>query len=236
MVSALGPLFRTAGHTVHTKFGISASAGLWRGDVGIRNYLRDHAGSRSLVFDLSITHNRYGSSSHPLQNGRLTHPQDIDAPLQITAQRKINRYRQQYADNQNISFLPAILSTSTRMHGEFLRLLFLQARSALQCHWHAIATQPIGLVPFQARGILPVIEEQSRTRRGQSCGVTDQPQYRGLCDHNSSSRPSAHPFMRERRAGKWGWRRRWRRFGWSRGGVGFRLERGGREGVERNSC
>jgi hypothetical protein len=42
--------------------------------------------------------------------------------------------------------------------------------------------------------------------------------------------------MRERRAGKWGWRRRWRRFGWSRGGVGFRLERGGREGVERNSC
>jgi hypothetical protein len=36
-------------------------------------------------------------------------------------------YRQQYPDNQNISFLPTILSTSTRMHGEFLRLLFLQA-------------------------------------------------------------------------------------------------------------
>jgi len=90
MVSALGPLFRTAGHTVRTEFGISASAGLWRGDVGIRNYLRDHAGSRSLVFDLSITHNRYSSCSHPLQNGRLTHPQDIDAPLHISAQRKIN--------------------------------------------------------------------------------------------------------------------------------------------------
>jgi hypothetical protein len=34
-------------------------------------------------FDLSITHDRYGSSSHPLQNGRLTHPQDIDAPLRL---------------------------------------------------------------------------------------------------------------------------------------------------------
>ena len=52
------------------------------------------------------------------------------------------------------------------MHGEFLRLLLLQAppgdRGAHHCHWRAITTQPIGLVPFQARGILPVAEEQSR--------------------------------------------------------------------------
>jgi hypothetical protein len=94
----------------------------------LRNYLRDQAGSRSLVFDLSITHERYGSSSHPLQNGHLTHTQDIDASLHITAQRNINALRQQYAHNQNISFLPAILITSTRMHGKFLRLLILQAR------------------------------------------------------------------------------------------------------------
>jgi hypothetical protein len=45
-------------------------------------------------------------------------------PLSLAAQRKINSYRQQYADNQNISFLPAIMSTSTRMHGEFLLILF----------------------------------------------------------------------------------------------------------------
>jgi hypothetical protein len=45
-------------------------------------------------------------------------------------------------------------------------------RGALHCHWNAIATQPIGLVPFQARGILPVAEEQSRTRGGQSGGIT----------------------------------------------------------------
>ena len=40
-----------------------------RGDVEIRNYLRDQAGSRSLVFDLSIAHERFGSSSHVQQNG-----------------------------------------------------------------------------------------------------------------------------------------------------------------------
>ena len=108
-----------------------------RGDVEIRNYLRDQAGSRSLVFDLSVTHERFGSSSHPQQNGLLTHPPDLDAPFRLAAQRKINNYRQQYADNQNISFLPAIVSTSTRMHGEFLRLIFLQAYRETEAHFTA---------------------------------------------------------------------------------------------------
>jgi hypothetical protein len=46
-------------------------------------------------------------------------------------------YRQQYADNQNIFFLPAIVSNSTRMHGEFLRLLFLQAHRETEAHFTA---------------------------------------------------------------------------------------------------
>ena len=40
-------------------------------------------------------------------------------------------------DNQNISFLPAIVSTSTRMHGEFLRLLFLQDHRETEAHFAA---------------------------------------------------------------------------------------------------
>jgi len=55
MVGALAPLLRTAGHTVRTEHGVTASAGQRRGDVELRNYLRDQAGSGSLVFDLSIT-------------------------------------------------------------------------------------------------------------------------------------------------------------------------------------
>jgi hypothetical protein len=46
-----------------------------------------HAGS--LVFDLSITHDRFGSSTHVHQNGLLSHPQDLDAPLRLAAQRKL---------------------------------------------------------------------------------------------------------------------------------------------------
>ena len=70
------------------------------------------------------------------QNGLLSHPQDLAGPMRVAAQRKIitiNTYRQQCADNQNIPFLPEIVTTivrtSCRMHGEFLRLLFLQGHT-----------------------------------------------------------------------------------------------------------
>ena len=43
----------------------------------------------------------------------------------------------EYADNQNISFLTAIMTTSSRIHGEFLRLLFLQAHRETTAHFHA---------------------------------------------------------------------------------------------------
>ena len=144
--------------------------------------------SRSLVFDLSIAHDSFGSSCHVLQNGNLTHPQDLDGPLRVAAQRKINAYGQQFADNQNISFLPAIVSTSCRMHGEFLRLIFLQApiwrprriSLQLQLECHRKTTKLNGRVPFQARGVPSVTEEQDRPRSLQSGSVENQPQYPGF--------------------------------------------------------
>ena len=68
----------------------------------------------------------------------LTHPQDLDAPLHVAARQKINKHRDQYANNRNITFMPAITSTSSRMHGEFLRLLFLQAHRETTAHFTAI--------------------------------------------------------------------------------------------------
>ncbi len=71
----------------------------------IRNYLQDTAGRRSLVFDLSMTHDRFGRSSHVQQNGLLSHPQDLDAPLRLSAQRKIKGYRQQYDEREMMLFI-----------------------------------------------------------------------------------------------------------------------------------
>ena len=81
MVSVIGPLFRTAGHVVRTQHGVTASAGQRRGDVEIGNYLRDQAGSRwSLVFDLSIAHDRFGSSSH-VSSGAEQRPEHTHHPV-----------------------------------------------------------------------------------------------------------------------------------------------------------
>jgi hypothetical protein len=60
--------------------------------------------------------------------------------MHIAAERKMNSYRQQYDDTQNISFLPAIVTTSTRMHGDFLRVLFLQVRRETRAEAHFTAT------------------------------------------------------------------------------------------------
>jgi hypothetical protein len=89
----MGMPFRTAAHTVRTQHGVTASAGQRHGDVEIWSYLGDKSGSWSLVFDLSIAHDRFGSSSHVQQNGLLSHPQDRDGPMRVAAQRKINAYR-----------------------------------------------------------------------------------------------------------------------------------------------
>ena len=61
---------------------------------------------------------------------RVVNKNQTDRPLNIHTPRTVN--------NQNISFLPAITSTSTRMHGEFLRLLFLQAHRETTTHFTAL--------------------------------------------------------------------------------------------------
>ena len=74
LVVVLGPMFRTAGHMVRTQQGVTASAGPRRGDVEIRSYLHDSAGRRSLVFDLSMTNDRFGSSSYVQQRFVIASP------------------------------------------------------------------------------------------------------------------------------------------------------------------
>jgi hypothetical protein len=145
MVGVLGPLFRTAGHTVRTQHGVTASAGQRRGDVELRSYLQDAAGRRSLVLDLSMTHDRFGSISHVQQNGLLSHPQDLDAPLSVAAQRKINSYRQQYADNQNISFSLPLSAQAHACTASFCVFFFYrppgrQRRTSLTLECHRNAT------------------------------------------------------------------------------------------------
>ena len=81
----------------------------------------------SLVLDLRIAHERWGSSSYPSLNGQLHDSADLDTPLNEAASDKIRQYLADYNNRPShaISFMPAV--TTDRLHCERVRLLFLQA-------------------------------------------------------------------------------------------------------------
>jgi hypothetical protein len=83
------------------------------------------------------------------QNGSLSHPQDLDGPMRVAAQRKTNAYKQTYVDNQNISFLPTIMSsecTASFCVFFFYRPTGRPKRTSLQleCHHNAINRNHFG--------------------------------------------------------------------------------------------
>ena len=98
------------------------------GDIELTGYLANTTGPVSLVLDLRITHDRFGSTSDPSINGHLHYPDDINRSLNETVTDKIRKYHTHYNNNppKSISFVPDIDSTSGRLHSEFVHLLFLQ--------------------------------------------------------------------------------------------------------------
>ena len=92
----------------------------------------DRLHPRTLVMDVTMTHDRYGRSTQHT-NGALTNrlsstgaPQP-DGALNTAARKKIRHYRQIYTDRRPdpIVFLPVSVSTSGRVYDDFTRLLFL---------------------------------------------------------------------------------------------------------------
>ncbi len=66
------------------------------GDIELAGYLANATGPVPLVLDLLITHDRFGSSSHPNINGHLHYPNDLDGSLNETATDKIRQYNTDY--------------------------------------------------------------------------------------------------------------------------------------------
>jgi hypothetical protein len=70
-----------------------------------------------------------GSSADPTLNGHSKYPNNLDQSLNDATAEKIRKYRADYNKRPPtaVSFTTAIASTSGRLHGEFVRLLFSQA-------------------------------------------------------------------------------------------------------------
>ena len=103
---------------------VTKSRGRHCGDIELEAYLANAAGPVPLVLDLHIAHDRFGSSSDLNLNGHLHYPNDIDRAFNEAAADKIREYRADYNNNppNATSLVPAIASTSGRLHSEFVRL------------------------------------------------------------------------------------------------------------------
>jgi len=142
MVDQVADFFRTT-HKVKTQQ-VVKSRGQYCGDIELAGYLANEAGPVPLVLDLRIAHDRVGSSADPTLNGHLKYPNNLDQSLNDAAADKIRKYRADYNNRppSAVSFMPAIASTSGRLHSEFVRLLFLQAHRETDRFFAASGVQP----------------------------------------------------------------------------------------------
>jgi hypothetical protein len=112
-----------------------------------------------LVLDLHIAHDRFGSSSDLNLNGHLHYPNDIDGSLNEAAADKIRKNRADYNNNppDTTSFMPAVATTSGRLHSGFVRLLFLQA------HLRCSSFLPVDFSTYAARQSPHSLKQKSAT-------------------------------------------------------------------------
>jgi hypothetical protein len=149
MVDQVANLFRTT-HKVKTQQ-VVKNRGHHCGDIELAGYLANEADPVPLVLNLRITHDRVGSSTDPTLNGHLRYPNKLDQSFNDTAADKIRKYRADYNNRSpnTVSFMPAIASTSGRLHGEFVRLLFLQAHRETDRFFAASGVQLTAFLQLQ---------------------------------------------------------------------------------------
>jgi hypothetical protein len=112
------------------------SEGSRRADLEIRNIrLADKV---DLLVDITIRHDFIGAGRSGLTQGQLRNPDNPDRILEGDAANKIRNYRDAYAVNRQVAFLPACMSTSGRIHGEFLRLLFFLSNKQADDYFAAL--------------------------------------------------------------------------------------------------
>ena len=72
---------------------------------------------------LTLRHEFHGSCADPMRNGEASHA-DINGALDAAVKAKLDNYQHDY-NERNFFFLPAVITTSGRISGDFLRLLYI---------------------------------------------------------------------------------------------------------------
>ena len=91
-------------HTTHHAKTRQVSRSQQCGDIELTEYLTKETGSVSLVSDLPIPHDRFGSRTDPNLNGHLHYPNDMDRSLNEAVTAKIRKYHADY-NNTRVTFI-----------------------------------------------------------------------------------------------------------------------------------
>ena len=126
VLSAVADIAYDAGFRTNRGSRVPNSRGQRRGDLEIKGL--NVAGTTDLIVDVALVRDFHGNVVDPARHGQLRHP-NPDKVLIDTAVAKAqgNEYRPDYLRNHNKAFPPLVMSTSGRLHSEFVRLLYILA-------------------------------------------------------------------------------------------------------------
>ena len=97
------------------------SRGLRKADLMVKDF--QLAGIRDLIIDVSMRHEFHGSCQNHMRNGEASHA-DANGALDAAVKAKLDNYLHDY-NERNLFFLPAAMTKSGRIRGDFLRLLYI---------------------------------------------------------------------------------------------------------------
>ena len=120
ILTALQRLFTKAGYRTDRKH-VPHSRGLKKADLLIKDFQLQ--GVRDVIVDVTCRHEFRGSCANQERNGEPSQL-DVNGALDAAVKEKLDHYQHDY-NERNFFFLPAVTTTSGRISGDFLRLLYI---------------------------------------------------------------------------------------------------------------
>jgi hypothetical protein len=176
--------------TTHKR--VLTSEGNRRADLEIRNILV--AQQTDLLVDVTVRHNFKGTGLNGQTQGQIRNPENPDHILESSAADKIRNYRDTYRRNLHVALLPACMSTSGRIHGELLRLIFFLSNKQAEDYFAALGYQPHRQEFCHRRGVFFQQTKPGHHRDGMcsGCSVAWRPHHRAS-PRRCPSPPAAPP-------------------------------------------
>jgi hypothetical protein len=163
VLQALKRICNDAGFATTYKL-VLTSEGNRRADLAIRNIRVSQ--QTDLLMDVTLRHDFIGTGKIGQNQGQLRNPDHPDRILESAAADKIRNHRDTYRRNRHVAFLPACMSTSGRIHGELLRLIFFLSNKQADDYFGVLGYQPHKHEFCHRRG---VFFQQNRGTIGMAC-------------------------------------------------------------------